>query len=300
MKAFLLTAALLGLITISGCGQKKQDTYQRVKARKTIVWGVKADTRLFGLLSVKTGKIEGFEIDLAKALTPKIIGKNGKADFVQTTSSTRIPLLKNGNIDVILATMTITPERQKQVLFSKPYFQAGQSLLVPEKSPIKNVKQLNGKTVLAVKGTTSVDNIKKFAPHARVLEYDDYGQAFTALKAGQGQAMTSDNGLLAGISSENPGYKLTGGDFTKEPYGIAVNQGQKPMQKKINRALAELKKSGEYQRLVRKWFTGIPGFNLKEAQADWLIFYLATGPNFWSVLAIQFGAASLPSSSAWF
>lgn len=267
-KLFLLPLLLVMFLCLSGCQQKKQHTYETVKSRNSIIWGVRADTRLFGLMSVKTGKIEGFEIDLAKALTKKILGKKGQADFVQTTSSTRIPLLKNGNINVILATMTITPEREKQVLFSKPYFQAGQSLLVPNSSKITKVSQLNGHTVLAVKGTTSVNNIKKFAPKARVLEYDDYGQAFTALKAGQGQAMTSDNGLLAGIASENPGYKLTGGDFTKEPYGIAVNKGQAKMMQKINRALKELKQSGEYQKMVRKWFKGIPGFNVKEVEAD--------------------------------
>ena len=83
-------------------------------------------------------------------------------------------------------------------------------MLVKADSSIKNVRDLNGNTALAVKGTTAVDNVKKFAPKAKVFEYDDYGQAFTALKAGQGQAMTTDNGLLAGIASENKGYKLVG------------------------------------------------------------------------------------------
>ena len=76
---------------------------------------------------------------------------------------TKIPLLKNGNIDAVLAAMTITPERKKQIDFSDPYFYAGQSLLVKDDSSIKNVRDLNGKTALAVKGTTAVDNVKKFA-----------------------------------------------------------------------------------------------------------------------------------------
>lgn len=64
--------------------------------------------------------------------------------------------------------------------------------------------------MLAVKGTTAVADIKKVAPKAKVLEYDDYGQAFSALKAGQGVALTTDNCLLAGIASENPGFHLIG------------------------------------------------------------------------------------------
>ena len=163
--------------------------------------------------------------------------------------------------------MTITEERKKIVDFSTPYFNAGQAILVPNNSKIKNVYDLNksGITVLAVKGTTAVANIKKFAPKANVSEYDDYGQAFSALKAGQGQALTTDNGILAGIADENPGFKIVGGTFTSEPYGIAVRKGDTQLRNKIDQALEELKADGTYQKLLKKWFSGIPGFSIKEA-----------------------------------
>lgn len=265
VKRFLLIPLLFFLcFTVAACGKKSsQNVYQKVKESKHIVWGVRADTRLFGLTNVKTGKIEGFEIDLAHALTKQMLGKDATASFVTTTANTRIPLLKNGNIDAVLATMTITPERAKQVDFSKPYFPAGSSLLVPDNSKIKSVKDLNGKTVLAVKGTTAVDDVHKFAPKARVLQYDDYGQAMSALKADQGVALTTDNGLLAGIAQENPGYKLVGGVYSNAPYGIAVNKGQKDMVDHINKALNQLEKNGTYDHLIKKWFAGIPGFSLK-------------------------------------
>ncbi|WP_057729568.1 transporter substrate-binding domain-containing protein [Lactobacillus acidophilus] len=263
-KFLFLPLLMLLALTLSACGNKSsQNVYRKVKADKQIVWGVRADTRLFGLTNVKTGKIEGFEIDLARALTKQMLGKNEKADFVTTTANTRIPLLKNGNIDAVLATMTITPERAKQVTFSKPYFPAGSSLLVPNDSKIKSVKDLNNKTVLAVKGTTAVDDVHKSAPKARVLQFDDYGQAMSALKANQGVALTTDNGLLAGIAQENPGYKLVGGVYSDAPYGIAVNKGQKDMADHIDKALDELEANGTYNRLIRKWFAGIPGFSLK-------------------------------------
>ena len=264
-KRFLLILLLFFLcFALTACGKRNnQNVYQKVKESKHIIWGVRADTRLFGLTNVKTGKIEGFEIDLAHALTKQMLGKDATASFVTTTANTRIPLLKNGNIDAVLATMTITPERAKQVDFSKPYFPAGSSLLVPDNSKIKNVKDLNGETVLAVKGTTAVDDVHKFEPKARVLQYDDYGQAMSALKANQGVALTTDNGLLAGIAQENPGYKLVGGVYNNAPYGIAVNKGQKDMVDHINKALDQLEKNGTYDRLIKKWFAGIPGFSLK-------------------------------------
>lgn len=263
-KLLLVPLVLLLGIALTACGKsQQQNVYQKVKENKQIVWGVRADTRLFGLTNVKTGKIEGFEIDLANALTKQMLGKDAKASFVTTTANTRVPLLKNGNIDAVLATMTITKERAKQVDFSDPYFPAGSSLLVPDSSKIKSVKDLNGKTVLAVKGTTAVDDVHKFAPKARVLQYDDYGQAMSALKAKQGVALTTDNGLLAGIAQENPGYKLVGGVYTDAPYGIAVNKGQTEMVDHIDKALKQLEKNGTYNRLIKKWFAGIPGFSLK-------------------------------------
>ena len=140
-KKSLLTILIVVLFTFSltGCKQnKKQNVYQTVKTSKTINWGVKADTPLFGSMSIKTGKINGFEIDLANALTHEMLGKNAKANFVTTTANTKIQLLKNKNIDAVIAAMTITPERKKQVEFSKPYFPAGQSIMVADKSSIKN------------------------------------------------------------------------------------------------------------------------------------------------------------------
>lgn len=177
-----------------------------------------------------------------------------------------MPLLKNGNIDAIMATMTITPEREKQVDFTHSYFDAGQSLLVKKGSPIKNISDLNrrGAVILGVSGSNSVKNVAKFAPKARVLQLSDYAQAMTALKSKQGDALTTDNGILYGMAAENPGYEVVGGNFTKEPYGIAVNKNQTRFRNKLNWALREVEKDGTYNRLLLKWFGNVKGFNYQE------------------------------------
>jgi len=270
LKRILTVLVPVFLVTVlAGCGEQKPDNvYESTKESKKIVWGVKADTRLFGLMNVKTGNIDGFDIDLAKVLTKQMYGKDAKAEFIQTTTKTRVPLLKNGNIDAVAASMTITPEREKLLDFTKPYFGAGQSLLAKKGSSIKSMKDLNkkGTKIMAVKGTTAVDNVAKYAPKASVLELDDYAQAFTALKSGQGSAMTTDNGILYGIAKENPKYQVVSGTFTNEPYGLAVDKGQDEMSDHLNKALDELKANGTYSKLVKKWFGGIPGFDVKEVE----------------------------------
>lgn len=267
-KISLLFMSIAMVLVIAGCGaQSKANIATTAKETKTINWGVKADTKLFGLMNIKTGEIQGFDIDIAKAVTKKILGKDGKANFVQVTSKTRIPLLKNGNIDAIIATMSISKDREKQVDFSNSYFAAGQAILVKRTSSIKSVKDLNkdGMVVLGVKGSTSVINMKKYAPKAEVLELDDYAQALTALKSGQGDALTTDNGILYGMVKENSDFAVVGGTFTHEPYGIAIDKGQGEFKNEVNKALAEMRADGSYEKLLNKWFGDIPGFSVKEA-----------------------------------
>ncbi|WP_420022125.1 transporter substrate-binding domain-containing protein [Candidatus Enterococcus huntleyi] len=246
------------LFTLAACkvtSVANEDIMERTEKSPEIVWGVKYDTRLFGMMNVATSEVEGFDIDIAKEITKEILGEDAKATFVEVTSKTRIPLLKNGNIDAIIATMTITDERKKQVDFSDVYFDAGQSLLVKKGSKITRVEDLNGETtVLAVKGSTSAINIREHAPDAKILELENYAEAFTALQSGQGDAMTTDNAILLGMASENPDYTLVGGNFTKEPYGIAIDKGQTDFTQAVNQALTEMHKNGTYDKVYKKWF----------------------------------------------
>lgn len=256
---FLFVSLIFFLTGCKANNLAKQDTLEKIETSEKIVWGVKYDTKLFGLMNIETRQVEGFDIDIAKAITQEILGDKGEAEFVEVTSKTRIPLLKNGNIDGIIATMTISEERKKQVDFSDIYFDAGQSLLVNKKSTIKGIEDLDeSTTVLAVKGSTSADNIREHAPDAKVLELENYAEAFTALQSGQGDAMTTDNSILLGMASENPDYVLAGDKFTDEPYGIALNKEQEAFQEAMNAALKNIRENGTYSKIYKKWFNEEP------------------------------------------
>lgn len=265
LKLSLLS--LLAVILLAGCGGgndsekaeegggkgKEKDVLAQVKEKDKIVFGVKNDTRLFGLKNPSTGEVEGFDIDIAKALAAEILGDENKVEFKEVTSKTRMALLNNGDIDAIVATMTITEDRKKEVDFTDVYFDAGQSLLVKKGSDIKGIDSLKGKKVLAVKGSTSSINIREKAPEAQVLEFENYSEAFAALKSGQGDALTTDDSILYGMADEDPSYELVGGTFTEEPYGIAVKKGNAEFVEELNRALKSLKDSGKYDEIHDKW-----------------------------------------------
>ncbi|WP_049627092.1 transporter substrate-binding domain-containing protein [Bacillus sp. JFL15] len=259
LLAVLMLAACGGKETSGGSKGTGKDTLASIKDGDKIIFGVKTDTRLFGLKNPSSGDIEGFDIDIAKQIAKDILGDEKKAEFKEVTSKTRIPMLQNGDIDAITATMTITDERKKEVDFSDVYFEAGQSLLVKKGSRIKSTEDLGkGSKVLAVKGSTSSQNIREKAPDASVLEFENYAEAFTALKAGQGDALTTDNAILYGMADENKQYQLTGDTFTDEPYGIAVKKGQSGLVKEINASLKKMKADGRYEKIYKKWIKEEP------------------------------------------
>ena len=194
-------------------------------------------------------------MDIAKALTDEMTDGEGEADFVEVTSKTRIPLLKNGKIDGILATMTITEEREKEVDFSESYFNGGQSLLVPEDSEIDSIDDLTeNDTVLAIKGSNSTQTMRKLAPQVEVLDLENYSEGFVALQSGQGDTLTTDNAILLGMIATNPDYRLAGENFTEEPYGVAINKGQENFHKKLEEALETIQGNGVYDEIYAKWF----------------------------------------------
>jgi len=268
MKRFFTLAliSLFAVLLLAACGGKDdkatggsndgkdKGVMGQIEKRDKFIFGVKHDTRLFGLKNPSTGEVEGFDIDLAKALAKEILGDENKIEFKEVTSKTRIPMLNNGDIDAVIATMTISEERKKEVDFTDVYFEAGQSLLVKKGSKIKGLDDLKkGTKVLAVKGSTSAVNIREKAPETQVLEFENYAEAFTALKAGKGDALTTDDSILYGMADEDPSFGLVGGTFTDEPYGIAVKKGNTDLVDKLNEALKKIRESGEYDKIKSKW-----------------------------------------------
>lgn len=243
-------------IALSGCAKKEDNTstLEKVIKRDKLIVGVKYDTKPFGYID-ENQKNVGYDIDLAKKIAKSILGDENKVEFKQVTPSNRILALNSGQIDMIIATMTITPQRLKVVDFSTPYYIAGQAILVPNDSKINGMSDLNGKKAIIIFGTTAEKNLRQIAPDAIISGYKTYTDAYNALKNGRADAITSDDTILLGMAMQDKSLKLLPKRYSKEPYAIAFKKGDKNsgLMRKVNFVIEDMIKSGELNQLKAKW-----------------------------------------------
>lgn len=254
----LIPLWVLIMVVMVACGKNNENALAKIKQRDKVIVGVKYDTYLFGYKDPLDRQVKGFEIDLMKEFAKRLLGDEKKVEFKEVTSKTRIKLLQAGDVDVVVATMTITEQRKKQIDFTNVYFLAGQSLLVKKGSGIKSIQDLKGKKVSTAKGAVSGKNIKKWVPEVNVEEYENYADALTALKSGKVDGLTTDDSILFGMERQNPDLEVVGGQFTKEPYGMGVRKGNHQLKNELNKFIEEIKQNGKYDEIYRKWFRREP------------------------------------------
>lgn len=230
-------------------------TMAALQSKGKVVLGTKFDQPLFGQKNPTTGKVEGFDVEIAKLVVQGIFGGSlddaeKHMDFVETVSKNREPFIQSGQVDMVVATYTINDTRKQVVDFAGPYYVAGQDIMVKKgDTSIKGVNDLNGKKVCSVTGSTSIKNVQDKAPQADLsITFDKYSLCAEALLDGRVQAETTDNVILIGLINDNPGkFELVKNPFTKEPYGIGIKKGDDKFRSFINDRLEQIYKNGEWK-----------------------------------------------------
>ncbi|MDR7866344.1 MAG: basic amino acid ABC transporter substrate-binding protein [Sporomusaceae bacterium] len=242
----LLTALAISLL-LAGCGG------QAPQQGKVLKIGTDAAFAPFEFQDEKSKEYVGFDIDLIKAIG-KQMGLEVKVQGMGFDGL--IPALEAGQIDAAVSGMTITDERKKKVNFSKPYYTSGLSLVVKQdNAALKEFKDLEGKRLAVQIGTTGADFAKKIKD-AKVREFNTAPEAFLELKAGGVDAVINDLPVneyyIAKSGSKDA--KIVGKPLNSEDYGIATAKKNTELAQKIDKALDEIKKSGEYDKIYEKWF----------------------------------------------
>lgn len=230
----------------------------KIVQRGKLLVGTKFDVPLYGYLNPKTNQVEGFDPDVAREIAKALFGDPSKVEFKQATSQARIPMLKEGVVDVVLATMTITKQRMQEIDFSHVYYESGQSVLVPQNSPIQKPEDVAGKTIAMVKGGTGEINLRKMFPTAKPLLFDTHGDSFEAVRTGRADGMWSDETILLGMLSKSPGFRIVPGRFTYEPYGVGIQKGRSDLVAFVNTVISDMKKSSRWKEIWRQNIGGEP------------------------------------------
>jgi len=168
------------------------------------------------------------------------------------------PALESGDINCIISSMTITPEREEIVDFSEPYFEATQIIAVKEGSDIKGLEDLVGRPVGVQQNTTGHYAVEKIEgmDEKDIKKFPYTPDALINLTNGLVEAVVADAPVVFNYIKHNPDAGLTTvtDDFEKEYYGIAVKQGNEELLAKINEGLAKVKEDGTYDKIYKKYF----------------------------------------------
>lgn len=197
----------------------------KVKQAGTLRLGGTQTSNLFSLLNEKDGKIRGFDAGLAQLLTRYILGDGSKYRFTQVTASTREQVLVNDQVDMVVATYSITPARAEKISFAGPYYTSQAGVLVKSNNKaIQSHNDLAGKKAATQAGSTGPAILAQFAPKATVQEFQTHQEALDALRQGRVDAYVTDYTLLLNVLSLGTGEsRLAGAPFgPQDPYGIGL------------------------------------------------------------------------------
>ncbi|HET7280380.1 MAG TPA: glutamate ABC transporter substrate-binding protein [Dermatophilaceae bacterium] len=216
--------------------------------------GIKFDQPGMGL---KEGaKYTGMDVDVATYIAKELGHSASDIEWKQAPSAQRETLIKTGQVDMVVATYSITDKRKAEVSFAGPYFVAGQDLLIrSDDTSITGPESLKGKKLCSVTGSTSAQKVKDAYPGVQLQEFGTYSECVAALVSKGVDALTTDNTILAGYASQaqySGKLKVVGKTFSEERYGVGIKKGDTALCQKINTAIAKMISSGEWQKIVDK------------------------------------------------
>ncbi|WP_149181414.1 glutamate ABC transporter substrate-binding protein [Streptomyces sp. TRM49041] len=248
-------------------------TIAAIKERGKLVVGIDQNSYRWGYRNPATGTLEGFDIDLARAIAADILGSPDAIIFRAVPTNQRIAALEGEKVDLVVRTMTINCARIEQVAFSTAYFATGQQVLAPKDSDITGYDaSLSGKRVCSAEGSTAYEALKRDSFGATFRDEHDGTprdadlhtvpnqlDCLVRLQTGEVDAVVTDSALAAGQAAQDPAVELKGTPFTTEFYGVAAKLGNDDLVRRVNQVLVAYR-GGPWTRAYEKWLKAdLPG-----------------------------------------
>jgi putative glutamine transport system substrate-binding protein len=264
-KLFFILALILVFVTTGCIGRNAHNkvkpqykpelnTYEKILQRGTLEIATVSTSKPM-CWKDSDGVLKGFEVDLGKEIAKRILGNPEAVKFIEITGAGRTDAVNSGTADIVIATMTINPQRKIFVDFSEPYYIASMSVLVPGNSKISTVADLNGKRLGVISGTTGEKSALTFAPNAQIIAEPAFDMVIDDLKKGKTDALINDDIMISFYMNEFPeGYHMLPLKLTVEPYGIAFKKTEdQTLKNSIDLVLSDIRNDGTLKNLKDKW-----------------------------------------------
>lgn len=251
-KIAALFAASALAVTFAGCNNSQESgdnggsdnfgnaafkTVDQIKESGEVTIGVFSDKNPFGYVD-NTGKYQGYDVYFAERIA-KDLGVELK--LVPVEAASRVEFLETSKVDIILANFTITDERKEKVDFALPYMKVALGVVSPDNAIIKSAEELNGKTLIVVKGTTAETYFTENYPDVKLQKYDEYNEAYSALQDGRGDAFSTDNTEVLAWAKSNPGFTVGVETLgSTDAIAPAVTKGNETLLKWLNDEITAL------------------------------------------------------------
>jgi glutamate transport system substrate-binding protein len=250
----MVAAAAVLALGLSACGSDDAETDPGSgdSAASSLKIGIKFDQPGLGL---KQGsEFTGLDVDVATFIAKELGVEAENIEWIQAPSAQRETLIETGQVDMVVATYSITDARKEKISFAGPYFIAGQDLLVrADDTSITGPDTLDGKKLCSVTGSTSAQKVKDTVPGVNLQEFATYSECVAALASGTIDALTTDDTILAGYAAQEQykgKLKVVGAPFSEERYGIGLKKGDTAQCQKITDAINKMITDGEWQKVV--------------------------------------------------
>lgn len=271
MKKRLLALAAAAMMVVSMAGstltvraEEVSEDVQEIIDRGVLKVGCKSDVPKFSLQNTETEEYEGFEDDLAYEIAGEIFGctadeakEQGLVEFQGVTAKTRGPLLENGEIDLVIATFTITEERKETYNFSTPYFTDAVGLLVNKSSGIESIEDLDGKIIGVAQSSTTKDSFLAYVDENGIdvkpefQEFDGYPALAQALATNQIDCFSVDRAILSGYVNDS--NMILDDRFAEQDYGVASAKENEGLAKLVDDKVTAMLKDGTIDKMIEEW-----------------------------------------------
>ncbi len=249
----LSVAGVAAVCLLAACGKSTSSSQPQLVTKGTLTVGLEGTYAPYSYR--KNGKLTGFEVELARDLAKKM---GYKVKFVPTKWDSLIAGVGSKKFDIAINDIAMTSARKKAYLFSTPYIYSKSALIMKNSNTsITSIKDIKGKKIAAATGTANADNVKKFG--GTTVSSTDFSTAMSLVRQGRVEAaLNSKEAFLyykkTTGASDLKYQEVSTKQIASQPIGILMSKNNKGLQKKINKALASLRKDGTLKKLSIKYF----------------------------------------------